>query len=305
MVSAFFFLVPLAPYAVLRLAEPAARPLPITAQSAAEAPLHPATSGAPDRPDAGGPISPLSDRAALAAARGWEWKNLESPGWKLLKSDSFVLRGDVPIDDLRVAGACLEEFLKCARETLGGDPAGLMFSIRVFENPRDFRIYAMLAGAPNAESFYDPRSAEVVLCLDRSRGRSGLHRTLAHEFAHEYMDRVWNRTGPPWFAEGTAEYLANFSVREGRVRAGGVDRAALALLRTHPRVPLRRFLRLGRADFYGESFPQLYAQAWALVHFLFARNDGTIDLLLRGKEVAEDKVETLEKDFEVYVGKLQ
>lgn len=43
------------------------------------------------------------------------------------------------------------------------------------------------------------------------------------------MDRVWKRTGPLWFAEGVAEYFANFSVRDGRAVPGAVDHRAAPL----------------------------------------------------------------------------
>jgi hypothetical protein len=302
MTSAFLFLVPLAPYAAFRLTD--FQPAPAAAaaaQGAIDSPLHP--PGAPDRPDAGGPPSPLSDRAIRAVSRGWEWKPLESPGWKLLMADHFVLRGDVPLDDLRAAGACLEEFFRTLQARVGGDASGLMFSVRVFADLRDFRLYATLAGAPNAESFYDPRSAEVVVCLDRVRGRDALQRTLAHEFTHEYMDRVWHCTAPLWFAEGMAEYFSNFQVRDNAVQPGAIDRPALLRLRLDEPVPLKKFLKLDRSDFYGPEFPLLYAQAWSFVHYLFAQKKGVVDLLLRG-EPLED-VEELEKGWTGYLKALE
>jgi hypothetical protein len=236
-------------------------------------------------------------------SRGWTWKRLETPGWKLLMADHVVVRGDVPVADLRAAAAYLEEFHAVLRETIGGDVSDLMFSARVFSDPRDFHLYASVAGAANAESLYDPRSAELALCLDRSRGRGGLARTLAHEFTHEYMDRVWKRTAPLWFAEGMAEYFANFEVREGRVRPGALDEEALLRLREAGTPSLRRLLRLGREEFYGPDFPILYAQAWAFVHYLFARRDGLIDLLLRGSPL--EGIDALEEGWREYLGTLE
>jgi hypothetical protein len=247
--------------------------------------------------------SPFSPRAVREASRGWEWKNLETPGWKLLMTPSFVVRGDVPIDDLRTVGAHLEEFLKMAKAALGGDSSGLMFSARVFSSARDFRRYAVRSGASNAESFYDPRSAELVVCLEVSPSPAWLQKTLAHEFAHEYMDRVWKRTEPLWFAEGVAEYFANFTVRDGRVQPGAVDRRALLLLQFDEPMPLERFLKLGRDEMYGVLFAHHYAQAWSFVHYLFARDDGTIDLLLRG--TLPPRVEELEKGWRKHLTDLK
>ena len=58
-----------------------------------------------------------------------------------------------------------------------------------------------------------------MVCLEGDPSPAWLQKTLAHEFAHEYMDRVWKRTDPLWFAEGVAEYFANFAVRDGRLVA--------------------------------------------------------------------------------------
>ena len=304
MMGTLILLVPLVPYGTLRLAEPDPGPTVTAPVSVTpKFPLHPQRPpGAFGDPDTEGPSSPLSDRAVRAAARGWEWKRLESPRWKILASDNFALRGDVPIDDLRAAATYLEEFYRMLRTAVGGRPKGVEFSVRIFRNPADFRRYACRAGAPNAESFYDPRTQEVVLCLDPKRGRLGLQRTLAHEFVHGYMDLVWDRTSPLWFAEGMAEYFSNFEIREGRAQPGGVDQRAMLLLTIEPPVPLKEFTRLGRAEFYGIRFVHLYAQAWAFVHYLFSRNDGMIDLLLRGKGVVDP--DTLEQEWKAYLEKI-
>ncbi len=305
MVSAFLLLVPLAPLAAFRATAPVPAALfadaqePSTMESTA-APSCP--SGAPGSPDTGGLSSPLSPRAVRQASRAWEWKNLETPGWKILSADRAVLRGDVSVDSLRTAGAYLEAFFRMLQEALGGDASGIMFSARVFADPRDFRRYAVCAGAPQAESFYDPRTAELVVCWDGSRDLPWLQKTLAHEFTHAYMDRVWGRTEPLWFAEGMAEYFSNFAVREGRLGPGALDRRALLLLRLDDPVPLRRFVRLGRDEMYGATFPLLYAQAWSFVHYLCSRQDGVVDLLLRGR--TPENLDELEKGWKEHLDKL-
>src|SRR6185295_6305793 len=293
MVSAFLFLLPLVPYAAFRAGE--TRPGPLFPAPDPAAPLPPPPFACVAASDGESPPSPFSARAVREASRGWEWKNLETPGWKLLMTPSFVVRGDVPIDDLRTVGAHLEEFLRMAHAALGGDDSGLMFSARVFSSARDFRRYATRSGAWNAESFYDPRSAELVICLDGDPTPAWLQKTLAHEFAHEYMDRVWKRTDPLWLAEGVAEYFANFVVRDGRAQPGAVDRRAVLLLQFDEPMPLEKFLRLGRDEMYGTLFARHYAQAWSFVHYLFTRNDGVIDLLLRGAQ--PPNVEELEKGW--------
>ena len=301
MVSAFLFLLPMVPYAAFRAGEVLPQP------------LFPAPDLVPGPPPFGCPRpapedgdrapSPFSSRRVREASRAWEWKNLETPGWKLLMTPSFVVRGDVPIDDLRGVGAALEEFLRMAKETLGGDSSGIMFSARAFATLKDFRRYAARSGAANAESFYDPRSAELVVCLEGPPSPAWLQKTLAHEFAHEYMDRVWKRVDPLWFAEGVAEYFANFTIREGRAVAGAVDHRAALLLKMDEPLPLASFFKLTRDEMYGFRFAHHYAQAWSLVHYLFTRDDGIVDLLLRGNKPPD--VEALEKGWKEHLGGLE
>jgi len=304
MVSAFLFLLPLSPLAAFLASE--SEPGPLFPALDPDTPAPPPPFGCRtetvDR-DGEGPSSPFSARAVREASRGWEWKNLETPGWKLLMTPSFVVRGDVPIGELRTVGAHLEEFLRMARGALGGDDSGLMFSARVFATLREFRRYAARSGASNAESFYDPRSAELVVCLEGGPSPAWLQKTLAHEFAHEYMDRVWKRIDPLWFAEGVAEYFANFAVRDGRACPGAVDRRALLLLQIDEPMPLAQFLKLGRDEMYGLRFAHRYAQAWSLVHYLFSRDDGVIDLLLRGAQ--PPNVEELEKGWRRHLTELK
>jgi len=304
MVSAFLFLLPLSPLAAFLASE--SRPSPLFPSANPDAPALPPPFGCRAEAvvvDGEKDPSPFSARAVREASRGWEWKNLETPGWKLLMTPSFVVRGDVPITELRTVGSHLEEFLRMARTAIGGDDSGLMFSARVFAASRDFRRYAARSGAANAESFYDPRSAELVICLEGNPSPTWLQKTLAHEFAHEYMDRVWKRIDPLWFAEGVAEYFANFAVRGGRACPGAVDRRAVLLLQIDEPLPLAKFFQLGREEMYGLRFAHRYAQAWSFVHYLFSRDDGVIDLLLRGAQ--PPNVEELEQGWRKHLAELK
>ena len=60
---------------------------------------------------------------------------------------------------------------------------------------------------------------------------------------------------------------------------------------------------MGRVEMYGSDFPRHYAQAWAIVHYLFSRDDKSIDLLLRGKKLKN--IEQLESGWKKYVKHLK
>jgi hypothetical protein len=54
---------------------------------------------------------------------------------------------------------------------------------------------------------------------------------------------------------------------------------------------------------YGLRFAHRYAQAWSFVHYLFSREDGVIDLLLRGAQ--PPNVEELELGWRKHLTELK
>lgn len=248
--------------------------------------------------------SPFTLASIRRASRAWEWKRLEKPGWKLLLTDHFDLKGDVDIGRLREAGVYLEEFLRMLRASIGGDVEWIRFSGRIFAKQEDLRQYAATRPGFNADSFYDPTARELVVCLRSGRDAGGFRHALAHEFTHHYMDKVRGCRGPVWFAEGMAEYFARFTVRDGRVHPGAVDRWALLLMRLDRRRSLTDLLSADRNEMYGMGSAALYAQAWSFVHYLYSRDDQTIDSFLRGESL--DNVEVFEEGWRKhlkYLGK--
>lgn len=214
----------------------------------------------------------FESRAVRERARNWEALALETPGWKLLMTDSFAVRSDAPLEEIRLAGVYLEEFLKTHRRVLGGDPSGIRFSARMFRDERAFRIYAQCRGAPDAASFYDPSNSEVVIYLPMPKDRYVLGSALMHEFSHQYLHRVFDRLHPTWFVEGLAEYFGAYSVVNDRVEPGadvpghrerlrqawvGKRFIALAVLRS-----------MDREAFYRKNGLLPYAEAWSFVRWL-------------------------------------
>lgn len=230
--------------------------------------------------------SPFTERAIRERSKGWELKHLETPGWRLLMTDTFALRGDLLLEDLRAAGVYLEEFLKTHKAVLGGDTSDIRFSVHLFRDPREYRCYAKMRGVPTADSFYDPSTAEVVVYLDPERGREGLALALMHEFSHQYAHRVFERTGPIWFAEGLAEYFRHYAVVKGRVTPGADSDAHRARLREAldrgTLIPLRKLLAMDRERFYAGDVMLAYAEAWSFVRFLFDADRESVGGLLSG-----------------------
>jgi hypothetical protein len=216
-------------------------------------------------------------------SRAWEARPLDTPGWRILETPKGVLRGDVDEDLLRAIGVYLEEFNRALRAAVAGPAPRARFTARVFAERRDFCLLAACAGAPNAESLYDPRTGEIAVWFDGQLVPDWQERIFGHEFTHAYMDLVWARTGPLWFAEGMAEYFSNAAWDGERLVPGQVNAGAVELLRRTPRIPLPRLLRLPRGEIYGPEYAVIYAHAWSFVHYLFAREPEQITGLLDGR----------------------
>ncbi|MBI2930491.1 MAG: DUF1570 domain-containing protein [Planctomycetes bacterium] len=216
-------------------------------------------------------LSSLFTQAAIRErARGWDVKRLESSGWRVLQSRRCTILGNVPIDDLRAAGVYADAFLEVLEDALERDFPDRHLAVRVFRDQEAFEVYASIAGAKGAASFYDPRSAEVVL---RWPSQGHPWRLLMHELTHAHLDLAFKRREPLWIMEGLAEYFAGYDVGHGRfIMPGGASPEAEERIRRALEdgsyVPLDRLLAAGRDAFYGEAHDVYYAQAWSLVKFV-------------------------------------
>lgn len=245
-------------------------------------------------PERRGP-SPFSRGAILKRSAGWSLSKLESPRWWLMMTDHFALRGDASLDLLREAGVVLEEGRERMRELLGGDDHDVRFSARLFRAREEFHAYATCVGVPEADSFYHPGTGEVVVCLDRVQSFSHRTSALLHEFAHQYVHRIFGRAGPLWLVEGIAEHAGAYRVTEEGIRIGEGIPENVALLRRSLEdqtwIPLSRLLSMEREEFYGRGSRQAYAQSWLVVRHLMTRADDVHENpLLRcieGVEIAE------------------
>ena len=222
-----------------------------------------------------------------------------TPGWRELRTPRARVQGDAPIEGLRTSGVYAEELNALLQTALGGD-AVVIYHVKLFNDQQAFRKIATLAQAPNAESYYAPNTQEMVFWFGQYATPELFQRAFAHEFTHAYMDRVWGIRQPLWFAEGMAEYFSNLEWIDNQLVAGGSNPRAIALLLNL--VPLSRFLMLTRGEFYDHvEFPYHYAQAWALIHFLYNRKPQLVDELLRKGMVRGLGIEGLDTAFRNYV----
>lgn len=216
-------------------------------------------------------------------------------------SINIVVAGDLLAEDLRAVAVYAIEFERMIRDEVGGEKERRPYHIKAFRDRKKFTEYATKAGAANAMSYYDPRKSEIVTWFDGTISHSNLQELVSHEFTHAYMDNVWDCTSPLWFAEGMAEYFQNFDWIEDEAIGGGFSETEAGNLKASELVPLPQFVKLPRETMYGPLFSGLYAQAWAVVRFLFDRDEDIILDLLERKPI---DVTHLSKEFEEYARSL-
>ncbi len=250
-----------------------------------------------------------TEREIRERAKPWEIKRLESNGWKLLMSDHFAVRGDPGTDALRFLGVHSELTFDALVKALGGDTSDLRLSVRAFDDPHEFDVFASIAGAKGAASFYDPRNAEAVIAWDSDRSKSATVRLLRHEVTHLYMDRVFGRTEPLWLCEGLAEWMENATWEDGALKPGAESASRLETVKTAlssgALLPLRKLLAAKRDEFYDADRVNLYyAQAWSVVRFLAAKDSKMPGKLAAGAKLGElVDLAALEKEWKESIGR--
>lgn len=189
-------------------------------------------------------------------------------GWKMVQGGVAVVRGDIPVADLRMAAVYAEELQVMLRAYLGGESARPLYSIRLFKDPVKFRNLARMQLASNAESYYNPQNSEIVMSFGIYATLEDFQRSFAHEFTHAYIDRVWHKLNPLWMQEGMAEWFSNVTWRAGILVPGQPNVQSLHILKEIRSELSLKFMSEGRDEFYGYRFREYYAQTWSFIDYV-------------------------------------
>jgi hypothetical protein len=177
----------------------------------------PIPTGAAEDCSLRGPSPPLGAAAIRRASRGWQLLPIDDSGWKLLMTNRFAVRGDIRSDDLRAVGAFAERFLDAVHERLKADLADVRLSIRVFADDSEFQHWASCREIESESWFYDRRSGEISILYGPATDVSDFCGRLMRGVTLEYLDRVFEYSGPSRASDDVAEWFADYEVVEGRV----------------------------------------------------------------------------------------
>lgn len=160
-------------------------------------------------------------------------------------------------------------------------------TIVLFARDRDFHPYRVVG--PNGRTidlagFFSRRESWAVAGLVGGASSEETRRVIFHEGVHWFFS-AFHRPNPVWIEEGVAEVFSTFSISRKKMTWGqGIDGHAF-LLQMNSDLSLERLLNMDRRHlFHGGGLPAgvLYAQSWALAHYLmFGKHDLPPDALER------------------------
>ncbi len=150
-----------------------------------------------------------------------------------------------------------------------------------FRRPAEFRPYRDLVMGPGTDKtgVFLSRAQSDYILLDTTH--HDMEPLLLHELTHQFVRNTFPEA-PLWLNEGLAELFGTFEARGERVTFGVPDRDAIQVLRRTTLIPMDAILEMtGSAEEYrgGPRTKVVYAQSWAMVHYLLIGNEATRDRL--------------------------
>ncbi len=242
--------------------------------------------------------------------------------WFRLQTENFLFIGDAPERQLRDVAQHLEQFRDVMSRAL--PPAAVVSPVPtivfVFQAESSFAPYTpRFEGRPVAVAgFFQPSAAVNYLAINAGATQSAL-RIVFHEYAH-FLARNTAGQLPVWANEGLAGVFETFEERSGGKAAviGIPHPEHLILLQNSTLIPLRDLLIVSNTSpVYNEGDRRglLYAESWALMHYLMLGNQTRAPQLqdyfrlVKGGEPADEAflaafgsdIEALERELREYV----
>ena len=199
--------------------------------------------------------------------------------WTQLQSENFLFIGDASEGQIRRVAERLEQFQDALFSVLPGPRTASQTPtiVIVFDTERSMTpLKPLFRGKPVdvAGYFNGGQDANYIVVNGESLDTSML--AIFHEYAHYLIhDSEW--TVPLWVDEGLAELYAMTGTMSDRksLIIGRAPAHHVSLLRTSTMMPVKELVAVDRtASIYNEGSRRglLYAQSWALVHYLMLGN---------------------------------
>jgi Flp pilus assembly protein TadD len=207
--------------------------------------------------------------------------------WTRLQTTNFTFVGDAPERDIRRVARQLEQFREVTVRALSqtdAAPAAAIVVI-VFANDRSFRPFKPRFQGRVIEVAGYLRGGQDVNFIAINGDLEYAIRTVFHEYSHFLVSSTL-RVTPIWVNEGLAGLYETFEERDGGKRAvlGLSPPEYIQELRSRTLIPLSELTGADRSSpMYNEGNRRglLYAQSWALMHYLMFGSEARYAQLTR------------------------
>ena len=224
---------------------------------------------------------PTAARLATALALAVFVPCTAAADWKQLQSENFLFIGDAGEHAMRGTAQKLELFREAMLRAI---PGASMTSpvptiVVVFANDESLRPYRpQFRGRAVEVAGWFSRNEDINYIAINAEEAARAFKVIFHEYSH-FLVGNWADNVPVWMNEGLAEVYSTFQERDGGRSAllGAPDTNHTGLLRSSMMIPIPELLAIDHSSpAYNEGIRRgvLYAESWALVHYLMFGNEG-------------------------------
>lgn len=222
------------------------------------------------------PATALAIRIAISAAMSAiAGAAPAGAAWKQATSTHFIVYSQGSADSAAATAAGLEKYLYVVRALSGTlRKPDSPLKLRVFMQPTVRDVQAMMTyPRQGVGGFYDANIRGAVFIAPRAGaggGEFGLgsQQIIFHELTHFFAAQYFPAAYPVWYQEGLAEYYGSIRIAADNVATlGGLQEGRLQGFQGNRWLNVRALLQ---AHGYGDvdEIDLIYAEGWALVHYL-------------------------------------
>lgn len=207
-----------------------------------------------------------------AATKGKPWLSVSTP--------EYTLYTDLSEKEAKAYAGEFSQYIAALRGYIPVNQRHLPpLRIVIFASQRDFDRYRPQdpAGKPlEVAGYFSRRESWACIGLGGAQMNEDVRRVIFHEGVHWFLS-AYEQSRPVWLEEGLAEVFSTFQLYKKKGEWGHPIPHHVQLLGATGLLPIEKLLFYPRELlFHGDSLHTgiIYAQSWALVHFLTFGDNG-------------------------------
>jgi hypothetical protein len=212
-------------------------------------------------------LSQASGASATATDAGWVEARGASATVVSNAGEAVARRVSQQLDDIRaLVQAALGNEVKMPRDPL------MVLAVDGERSLRELlpQFWERRMARPAAASSPSPHTHDIALRVDVSDAVR--HQLLLHEYLH-VITRVNVPDAPAWLDEGLSEFWSTLEIRDDALEVGRPAAGHLKTLQSGTWISLADLVKVPRGGYEAQRGKEamLYAQSWALVHYLLLK----------------------------------